>query len=436
MTSGYGYQRWLARRLFYGWAIVAATFVTGSFAAGVRTSFSVFYLVMVNEFGWSRAATAGAFSLGVIVSAISGLGTGFLIDRLGIRRVMPVTIAIIGASLLLAGSMSELWHLYAVYGLMAIGQSGLGYGPYVRLLSNWFRRLRGAAIGIGFAGNGIGTMIAVPLAQLAVEQVGWRSAYLVAGVAFSAVLLSLQAGVIRNRPQDMGLAPDGDPPSPETPAAPTGARSAARDAHGWGLRVWARSPALPFVLLSDCAMGASILVNVHQLAFLVDRGLDALVAAAIVGVAGLLVAVGQVVGGYLSDRLSRIRVLVAAAIVNFLGLAVLVTVGGPAEIWKVWISTVLYGLGWGVWISAASAFEAETFQGPDLTVILSISQLSFAVGAAGATWLAGYVRDVTGTYGVVLLLPGVTVLLAALFYLIAVAHLRRYPLLAPTRGSA
>src|SRR5689334_18541482 len=173
---------------FYGWVVVAVTFVTMAIGVNARTAFSLFYPPILTEFGWDRSVTAGAFSFGFVASAIGSPLIGRLMDRAGPRTVMELGVVLMGGGLLLAPLTTQPWHLYLTIGVMVgAGSVCLGYSGQSLFLPNWFNRRRGLAIGIAFAGVGIGSML-LPWVQHLIEQTGWRTACTAMGLLILIVL--------------------------------------------------------------------------------------------------------------------------------------------------------------------------------------------------------------------------------------------------------
>src|SRR5258708_3642772 len=144
---------------FYGWTIVAVTFVTMAIGVNARTAFSLFFPPIIGEFGWERGVTAGALSFGFVVSAVVSPLIGRMMDRFGPRGVMELGVALMGCGLLLAPLTTQPWHLYLTIGVMVgAGSVCLGYSGQSLFLPNWFIRRRGLAMGLAFAGVGIGSV--------------------------------------------------------------------------------------------------------------------------------------------------------------------------------------------------------------------------------------------------------------------------------------
>src|SRR3981189_2840261 len=162
---------------FYGWIIVVVTFVTMAIGVNARTAFSLFFPPIIDEFGWERGVTAGAFSFGFLVSGAVSPLIGRLMDRAGPRAVMELGVALMAGGLLLAPLTTQPWHLYLTIGVMVgAGSVCLGYSGQSLFLPNWFNRRRGLAMGLAFAGGGIGSLPLLPVGALMSEQRGLRTA--------------------------------------------------------------------------------------------------------------------------------------------------------------------------------------------------------------------------------------------------------------------
>src|SRR6202158_2519816 len=195
---------------FYGWVIIAVTFVTMAIGVNARTAFSLFYPPIISEFGWERGVTAGAFSFGFVVSGAVSPRIGRMMDRFGPRAVVEIGAARMGAGLLPAPLTSQPWHLYLTIGvLVGAGSVSLGYSGQSLFLPNWFNRRRGLAMGLAFAGVGLGSVTLLPWVQLMIEQTGWRTACTAMGILILVVLAPINL-LLHKRPEDIGLEPDGD----------------------------------------------------------------------------------------------------------------------------------------------------------------------------------------------------------------------------------
>ena len=223
--------------IFYGWIIVAAAFVTMAIGVNARTAFSLLFPPILDEFGWDRGVVAGVFSFGFFVSALVAPvrrpdgGP----QRPAAGRSKPASWSLI-AGLCLATLAREAWQFYATLGvLVGIGGNLLGYGVQSVILPNWFVRRRGLAIGIAFSGVGVGSIVLLPWLQIVIARDGWRWACLALALITAVLLIPLNL-LLRKRPQDIGLHPDGDAAADErrrgraaaTSSTPRGPRSTGR----------------------------------------------------------------------------------------------------------------------------------------------------------------------------------------------------------------
>src|SRR5438046_2120407 len=175
-----------------------------------RTAFSLLFPPILDEFGWERGMTAGAFSFGFLVSAVLSPCVGRLMDRRGPRVVIEMGVGLIAAGLLLAPLMRQPWHLYATLGVLVGGGTNcLGYTGHSLFLPNWFVRRRGLAMSVAFSGVGVGAILVLPWLQALIARAGWRAACWAMGILVLALLAPLNL-LLQRRPEDCGLAPDGD----------------------------------------------------------------------------------------------------------------------------------------------------------------------------------------------------------------------------------
>src|SRR3954453_13266977 len=194
---------------FYGWVLVAVGFVTMAVGVNARTSFSLLFPSILGEFGWDRGVTAGAFSFGFLVSAIVTPFVGRLIDLRGPRIVVELGVVAMGAGLILASFIREPWQLYLTLGMLAGGGVNcLAYTAQSLYLTYWFVSRRGLALSIAFSGVGAGAITVLPWFAGLIDTQGWRTACVSLGILLLVLLGPLNL-LLRRRPQDMGLNPDG-----------------------------------------------------------------------------------------------------------------------------------------------------------------------------------------------------------------------------------
>ncbi len=304
-------------RIFYGWWIVLVSVAGEFFGAPVSVySFGVFLKPLVHEFHASRAAISFAFMLHNVIGALLLPALGRLIDRVGARRVVLALTATFGIALLSALWIRHgIWQLYVFYTALGITLSaGPGPVPYGVVISHWFNRRRGMALGLVGLGIGIGAFAIPLLSQRLIAAFGWRVTYAVFGGAMLVISLPLVAMFLRNDPSDCGLLADG---------AESAAEVSANDEGLCWPEIWrSRDFWLMIVVftLTSASMHAGVL---HMPALLTDRGLSPGRAAMASGVIGISVVLGRLGSGYLLDRFFAPRVAMVFYGACAAGLAIL-----------------------------------------------------------------------------------------------------------------
>lgn len=179
---------------FYGWIIVAVSFLSLFFSLGVRVSFGVYYVSILNEFGWTRADTAGAFSLAMCVHALISPLSGYLIDRFNPRIFFPAGAAFLAAGLIACSFISNIWHLYLFFGVItAIGINMTGFAPNMTIVPRWFLKKKGLANGIALSGIGAGSFVVATGVGYIIKVAGWRNAFLITAGTVCIILIPAAA---------------------------------------------------------------------------------------------------------------------------------------------------------------------------------------------------------------------------------------------------
>ena len=393
----------LARRLpfYYGWLVVAVVFVSMAVAVNARTAFSLLYPPILDEFGWDRAVTAGVFSFGFMVSALLSPVLGRTMDSRGPRFNCELGVIACGAGLLLATLASQPWHLYLTLGaLVGTGSVALGYSGQSAFLPAWFVRRRGLAMSVAFSGVGVGSILLLPAMQTAIERHGWRSACVALGIVALVVLAPLNL-LLRRRPEDLGLQPDGDAalPAGAAPVRRTNIVDAAWAATDWTLGRALRTSRFWWLALAYfCGLFAWYLVQVHQTKYLVEVGFSTTEAALALGVVSLAGIPGQIALGQLSDRIGREPVWAigcAGFVLTYVALLALPVHATPALLWAM---VLVQGvLGYGV-TSVFGAIPAEIFEGRHYGSIFGVLSLASITGGAVGPLVGGAIHDATGSY--------------------------------------
>jgi MFS family permease len=386
---------------FYGWVIVAVTFVTMGVGVNARTAFSLLFPPILDEFGWERGVTAGAFSFGFLVSAVLSPSLGRLMDRRGPRVVMEIGVGLIGAGLLLAPLASQPWHLYATLGVLVGGGSVcLGYTGQSLFLPNWFVRRRGLAMSCAFSGVGVGSIILLPWLQTLIGRSGWRAACWAMAILTLVLLVPLNL-LLKRRPEDLGLEPDGDPSSSALAAGSQNANVVNREwaAVDWTLGRAMRTARFWWIALGFfCGLFAWYAVQVHQTQYLIEIGFSPTYAAWALGFVSLAGIPGQIALGQLSDRIGREWVWTVGNLGFALCyLALLLMRESPTPTLLYLMVAAQGALGYGL-TSVVGAIPAEIFQGRHYGSIFGTLMLASIAGGGAGPWVTGLLHDATGSY--------------------------------------
>ncbi len=385
---------------FYGWIIVAVTFVTMAIGVNARTAFSLFFPPILSEFGWERGITAGAFSFGFVVSGAVSPLIGRLMDRAGPRAVMELGVLLMGGGLLLAPLTSQPWHLYLTIGVMVgAGSVCLGYSGQSLFLPNWFVRRRGLAMGLAFAGVGIGSVTLLPWVQHMIEQTGWRTACTAMGIMVLVVLGPINL-LLRKKPDDIGLQPDGDAAPHAASVKPaSNIVDAAWVATDWTLARALRTARFWWIAFGYfCGLYIWYAVQVHQTKFLLDIGFSPNVGVWALGTVSLLGIPGQIFLGHVSDRIGREAVWAISCSGFAICFAALIALKYVPSLWLVYLMVLTQGaLGYGL-TSIMGAVVLEIFQGKHYGAIFGSIMLAALAGGAAGPWATGLLHDFTGDY--------------------------------------
>ncbi len=392
MSSGAPFASGPARRVFFGWWIVAGSFVIQALSGALLfQSFGAYVVYLQRDFGWSYAAIAGAFSLSRVESGMLGPFQGWLIDRFGSRTILQIGLVMFAVGFFLFSRIDALWQFYGVYLLLSVGSSLGGFLTVTAALANWFQRRRATAMGLSSTGWGIGGLM-VPLVALSLGVFGWRETAVVSGVLVLAIGLPLSV-LIRHAPEPYGLLPDGRKPRDESiDYAQDGIPSEDEDDRSFTVRQTLRTRA--FWLVS--AGHASAMFAVSTVSFLLiphlAENLDFSVqrAGLIVAVLTTLSTLGQATTGFLGDRIDKRLIIVAAMVGHTLAMLVLVMATGTA---MVLVFAALHGLSWGFRGPLMTAIRADYFGRASFATIMGFSSMVVQIGTVSGPLLGGFIGD-------------------------------------------
>ncbi len=384
---------------------MALSFLCLSLALGVRYCFGVFYVAIIAEYGWSRAETAGAFSVAMLVHASFAPVTGMLIDRFSPRIIFPIGATFLALGLVAASRITAIWHLYFFFGVViAIGINTHSLTPHITLICKWFIRKRGLASGLALAGLGMGTMVLAPLVQFIIDMAGWRFAFLTLAAIVFGVLVPMTALFERRFPEDVGQYPDGIVPGPNKTLSPLPEGFQEHNPspgrpQQWTFRSALRTRAFWMVALMFFSVAFFInMLVVHQAAYVVDAGFSPILAASLVGFVGLFGSGGGILMGFLSDRFGRAIGYAIGAGAAFAGILFLLLVNDSRSTWVLYAFVILYGIGQGSMGPIPTATVGDLFPGKALGRIFGVLTIAFGVGGALGPYIGGYFYDRTGSY--------------------------------------
>ncbi|HUS95549.1 MAG TPA: MFS transporter [Hyphomicrobiaceae bacterium] len=366
-----------------------------------RTAFSLLLPPLIGEFGWDRGVVAGAFSFGFLVSAGISPLVGRVMDRYGPRVVIQTGILLVGAGLLLAPAISQPWHLYCTLGLLVgVGANLMSFTAQSLFLPLWFVRRRGLAISIAFSGVGAGAIVLLPWMQSIIALDGWRAACWAMGGVVLLVLGPLNL-LVRRRPEDIGLNPDGAASLPRH-AAPRAVMRIVDPA--WASIEWTLGRAIRTGRFWFIAAGyffalfAWYAVQVHQTKYLTEIGFGPLVAAWALGIVSVVAIPGQIGLGALSDRVGREWIWTAGCAGFAICFGALIALEHTQSYVLLYIMIFAQGfLGYAL-TSVMGAIVAEIFEGPHYGIIFGTITVALMAGGAVGPWVTGVIHDVTGSY--------------------------------------
>jgi len=391
------------------WSLLAVAFAALFILGGARNSFGVLYKPMVEDFGGGRVGLAGAITLGQVMLGVGYVAAGLAMDRFGPRRVIPVFALMHLVGNLLVARAEHLWEVYLGWGVLSALAFGIGVGPFLAIVTRWFRRHRGLALGITASAAQLGVVTFSPLASLMADGPGWRWAFVFLATApFLALLLASVA--VRGRPQDVGLQPYGA--ESETEAPPASRRVVPfRDVIGIALRrraLW-------------LLLGAYVAVNVgtgvvlfHLVNFGSDEGLSTVMAAGLLSAMSGVSIAGRLAFGVLSERFPVEGLFAFTIVMMGVGLAVLPALGGAAGYY---LFASAFGLFLGGTVVFMPVMGRALFGEEFLAGIVGILLLAVNVGSALGALLGGAVFDATDSYTLAFLVAAGVVGLGALLTL-------------------
>lgn len=397
---------------FYGWRMVSAAFVIQFLQAGLlHNAFGVYFVVLIEEFGWSKTALSGAAAMQPMEAAILGPLLGFIMDKFGPQGMIRTGVIIFGLGFCLLSMINTLTGFYAAIIVIALGASLCGYFPLNVAVIRWFDRHRARALSFLTLGLAVGG-VCVPIVAWAMQHFGWRATALGSGFMILAVGLPL-AGIFKSKPEDHGEYVDGEPPVPIMEGAvvvpPTRDFSTAEAL---------RTPSFWLISLGHAsALLVVYAVNVHAITHM-RESLNYSVAQASVFIT--LVTLSQIGGVLLSsvigDKFEKRKLAAVCMLCHALGLMLLTFASNG---FMLVAFAIIHGVAWGMRGPLMQAMRADYFGSTSIGMILGISAMVIVLGQVGGPVIAAVMADATGNYRAGFMLLAALVGLGSFYFWLA-----------------
>ena len=410
------------RGAYYGWwlaGIAALILVMG--AVPMFQGMPAWFVVLEQRFHWSRSQLSLAFSLSRVEGSIMGPVSGYLIDKLGPRRMVLIGLLVLGAGFLAFSRITSLWQFYLVFIVMSSG-AGLGtWLPMMTVLNYWFIRRRSTAMALAMEGFALGGMLLVPAMVWSMDPArfgadGWRTTALVIGATVVLAAYPISR-LVRNRPEEYGLEPDGDVVAPAPPES-QGPEPAKRTAPSNADYTWqqaTRTRAFWLISLGHaCTSVVIVTLMVHLGTMLTDRGLSLQTVGWVIATQTSVSAVFNLVGGYVGDRVPLKVALFGFSALQSGALAILLVADTPS---MAFLFAMVFGVGFGGRTPLTTSIRGLYFGRKAFASITGVSMIPMNFLLLIAPLFAGIMFDATGSYTI----PFVTV--AAVSFIGAVMFL-------------
>jgi sugar phosphate permease len=399
-------------KFHYGWVIVGVTFTTLLIGAGVRSAPGVLLVPLETEFHWSRATISFAIAVSLLLYGLAGPFSASFMERFGIRRTMLAALSLLAVGVALTTLMRESWQLVLLWGVVV----GAGAGVIANVLgavvaARWFTARRGLVVGLLTGSAAAGQLIFLPTFAAITEHYGWRAMSLTV-TAVALVVIPIVAILMRERPEDVGLAPYGETGGPKpVAAAPSG------NPFGLAIRTLAEAThARDFWLLAGsffcCGASTNGLIGTHLIPACLDNGIPEVASAGLLAGMGIFNVVGTTASGWLSDRVDN-RVLLAVYY-SLRGLSLLFLPFSFVSFYGLSLFAIFYGLDWIATVPPTVRLSVNAFGKQKAGIVFGWIFASHQLGSAAAAYFAGLMRADLGSYLEAFILSGVLCFAAAL----------------------
>ncbi|MFC1983685.1 MFS transporter [Chloroflexota bacterium] len=384
-------------RIFYGYWIVIAAFFCLFLHSGLGFyAFSLFVSPLQAEFGWSRGAIMVAFTVYLVAQGIASPFVGRIVDRYGAGKLIAIGAIISGLSFVLLSQTRSLWYFYIIYAIYGIGHVTSGHVPASVIVSNWFNKRRGTAMGMMSTGIGAGGFAIAPfIGGYILPTFGWKGGYIASALLTWIVTIPLALFVLKSKPADMGLYPDGV----DSVEAETLAKASYQASGGLTPKVALATSAfwLMTITLSISAFSQLGIVQ-NQVPYLEDIGFPVVMAATALGTIGLGSLIGKFIFGWLCDHIPPKYACAMGCGLMLVGASIIMNVGPSSSHATIWIYAIVMGLGIGSWLPTSSLLTSTNFGLGSYGAIWGLINGFHGIIAAMGPMTMGYIYDTTGSY--------------------------------------
>ena len=379
----------------YAWVVLVVLVVGNIVSFGMRVSFGAYMSPWEQEFQVGRTVVASISFLSFVVFALGQPIAGKLNDRYGKGRVSTICMFLMGVSLYLISHATAIWQIFVLYGLgFSVGVAGCTSSMVAAIMTKWFDKKKGLAIGIASAGMAAGQLIIVPINLFAIERLGWRPAIMTLGIVIFVVVGPIYLFLLRSRPEEKGLKPYGYEEPANGVQNSAGLSNADESLTFFSLF---KVKAFWFLLIPYFVCGFTDvgLIGTHFIPIAEWKGFFTDEVAIAIGLSAIFNICGTITTGHLSDHFSRKRQLAVIYTVRAGTYILLVFLG---QAWLLMAFTVIFGAVEMATIAPTNSLAAQLFDGHSTGVVLGLVSLAHQLGGAVGAWVPGIIYDFTHSY--------------------------------------
>lgn len=378
--------------IFYGWWLVGlAVFTMTVIITPMFKGLGFFFVGLERTFGWKRDKLSLPFTFARAEGALMGPIEGYMVDRLGARRTVIFGLLLLAAGFLWFSWIPSFAQFFAAFLVITAGGAFGGFMPFIAAVNNWFRRQRAKAMAFAMLGISLGGLVA-PLLGLAVDEYGWRMVARAFGFAIAAMAVPIGL-MVKNRPEDYGLLPDGDRPGAlgndedEEPETSSSVTNALKTRGFW--------------LVSTChglSAMAPVTLSIHMVPALSDAGWSLAAAGTVLTVEAIATAGFQVVGGFVGDRVRKEPAITACIAIQAIGVLLLALGLATKDSLTIFAGVALYGGGLGSRVPLITSIRGDYFGRNSFGTIMGVSQVPMNAIMFGAPLAAGWLYETFKSY--------------------------------------